>query len=648
MTRPSTQSIARACAQHPWRVLGTWIALIVLSFAAIALLLPGNLTTEGKPTNNPESWRALHAYEAAFPVDPRTTISDIAVVRSDRYTVESPQFKTFARSLFAQAAATGAVAGAHSWYDSHDPSLVSKDRHALIVPLLINDGGAADLLPVVERADRDPAFFIAVTGDETLDHDFNELSQHDLKTGELQFGLPAALIILLLVFGAIVAGLVPLLMAIVSIIVALGLTALVAQPVELSVFIVNMLIAMGLALGIDYSLFVVSRYREERGHRRDKNAAIATAGATASRAVLFSGSTFVVAMFGMLIVPSSVMRSLAIGAILVGIVSVLAALTLLPALLGLIGDRVNALRIPIIGTRSIEETNVEGRFWGGIVTRVQRNPCGQPRGRHSGARRRGRPRARNHHRGQLDLDAAGQLLVEASVPRTPARLPRRHDRSGADRRPGGPQPDRGVAAAPGSPTEARRGSALRRRLDPPLLERRRGRPRGAGPGRSGGRARGRRRAEPARQRRAGRVRRCGCGSARRGHELRKASTTSTGTSDPAPYVFVFVLGLTFVLLTIAFRSIVVAATSVALNLLSVARGIRTAGARLPARCRCRAVRLSAGRRHRGLGAALPLLRALRTLDGLPGVPAQPHPRALRHTRRHARSRVRGASRLPHG
>ena len=166
--------------------------------------------------------------------------------------------------------------------------------------MLVVDDGAADLLPVVERADRDPAFFVAVTGDETLDHDFNELSQHDLKTGELQFGLPAALIVLLLVFGAVVAGLVPLLMAIVSIIVALGLTALVAQPVELSVFIVNMLIAMGLALGIDYSLFVVSRYREERGHGREQHAAIAAAGATASRAVLFSGSTFVVAMFGML------------------------------------------------------------------------------------------------------------------------------------------------------------------------------------------------------------------------------------------------------------------------------------------------------------------------------------------------------------
>jgi uncharacterized membrane protein YdfJ with MMPL/SSD domain len=303
VTKPSTRGIASACARHPWRVIGTWIALIVLSLAAVAILLPGNLTTEGKPTSNPESWRALHAYERAFPVDPRTSVSDIAVVRSEPYTVDSPQFRKFAGDLFLDAAATDSVAAAHDWYEQPNPSLVSRDRHALIVPLLIKDGGAADLLPVVERADRDPAFAVAVTGDETLDHDFNELSQHDLKTGELQFGLPAALVILLLVFGAVVAGLVPLLMAIVSIVVALGLTALVAQPVELSVFIVNMLIAMGLALGIDYSLFVVSRYREERGHRRDKEAAIATAGATASRAVLFSCSTFAVAMFGMLIVP---------------------------------------------------------------------------------------------------------------------------------------------------------------------------------------------------------------------------------------------------------------------------------------------------------------------------------------------------------
>ncbi|MGH3132552.1 MAG: MMPL family transporter, partial [Gaiellaceae bacterium] len=160
----------------------------------------------------------------------------------------------------------------------------------------------------------------------------------------------------------------------VSIVVALGLTALVAQPFELSIFVVNMLTGMRLALGIDYSLFVVSRYREERGRGREQLDAIAASGLTASRAVLFSGTVFVVAMFGMLLVPNSIMRSLAVGAILVGIVSVVAALTLLPAVLGLLGDRVNSLRIPIVGRRSLEASNPEGRFWGAIVRWVLQRP----------------------------------------------------------------------------------------------------------------------------------------------------------------------------------------------------------------------------------------------------------------------------------
>jgi RND superfamily putative drug exporter len=167
---------------------------------------------------------------------------------------------------------------------------------------------------------------------------------------------------------------VPLLMAMVAIVVALGLTALVAQEFELSVFVINMLTGMGLALGIDYSLFVVSRYREERGRGNAELAAIEASGATASRAVLFSGTVFVIAMFGMLLVPNSIMRSLATGAILVGIVSVVAALTLLPAVLGLLGDKVDALRIPIVGRRSLEASNPEGRFWGAIVRRVLRRP----------------------------------------------------------------------------------------------------------------------------------------------------------------------------------------------------------------------------------------------------------------------------------
>jgi uncharacterized membrane protein YdfJ with MMPL/SSD domain len=373
--RLSTQAIAAANARHPWWTIGAWIAVVTLAVVAIMMLLGGSLTTEGAPTNNPESERAEDARLVAFPSDPSTTVTDIVVIRSDRYTVDSSQFEAFVRDFVDDPEIT-ALGDARTYLDDPGARLVSEDRHATMILLaLFDDDETEALVEKVEALNEDDAAFaVSATGEETLDYDFDLLSQEDLKEGELQFGLPAALIILLLVFGAVVAGLVPLLMAIVSIVVALGLTALLAQPFELSVFVINMLTGMGLALGIDYSLFVVSRYREERGQGRDEPAAIAAAGATASRAVLFSGTVFVIAMFGMLLVPNSIMRSLAVGAILVGIVSVLAALTLLPALLGLLGDRVNALRIPLVGRRSLEASNPEGRFWGAIVRRVLSRP----------------------------------------------------------------------------------------------------------------------------------------------------------------------------------------------------------------------------------------------------------------------------------
>ena len=156
--------------------------------------------------------------------------------------------------------------------------------------------------------------------------------------------------------------------------IAVALTALVGQVFEVSFFVVNMITAMGLALGIDYALFILSRYREERGRGLEKVDAIVASGATASRAVLFSGIAFVLAMFGMLLVPDTILRSLALGAILVGIVSVLAALTLLPAVLSLLGDRVNALKIPVIGRRAIASAGSEGRFWSALVHGVMKRP----------------------------------------------------------------------------------------------------------------------------------------------------------------------------------------------------------------------------------------------------------------------------------
>jgi uncharacterized membrane protein YdfJ with MMPL/SSD domain len=563
----STTSLATASAGHPWRVVAIWIAVALLAMFAIVTLLGGSLTTEGKPTNNPESERAEDVMLAAFPPDPSTAVSDIAVIRSEEYTVDSQEFKAFVRG-FVEDNRISALARARTYLDDESAALVSDDRHATIIPLAILDDGETEaIVEKVEAVDQEGAFAVSVTGDETLDHDFNLLSEEDLQEGELQFGLPAALIILLLVFGAVVAGLVPLLMAIVAIVVALGLTALLAQPFELSVFVINMLTGMGLALGIDYSLFVVSRYREERGQGRVEAGAIEAAGATASRAVLFSGTAFVIAMFGMLLVPSSIMRSLAAGAILVGIVSVLAALTLLPALLGLLGDRVNALRIPIVGRRSLETSNPEGRFWGAIVRRVLRRPG-------------------------LSLALSAGLLVALALPvfrmhvgtggvsTLPDRFVSKQGFLALERDFPGTTPDPaeivvsnasrdGVAAAL---DELRTRLAADRRFGDGDLER-------STDGEVAllsvpvdGDASSTSAIDAVRELRSEIIPETFAGT--------DAEALVGGTSgenidyfdsviDPAPWVIAFVLLLTFVLLTVVFRSVVVAATAVALNLLSV-------------------------------------------------------------------------------
>src|SRR5262249_37446832 len=154
-----------------------------------------------------------------------------------------------------------------------------------------SDDGIDAIVAAVDRADAKPAFAVSVTGQKTLDRDFNKLSQSDLQHGELRFGLPAALIILLLVFGRVVAGLLAVLITLPSIVVALGIVAGLAHAFTLSVFVINMLTGMGLALAIDYALFVVSRFREERGRGREKLSAIEATATTANRAVLFSGTT---------------------------------------------------------------------------------------------------------------------------------------------------------------------------------------------------------------------------------------------------------------------------------------------------------------------------------------------------------------------
>jgi uncharacterized membrane protein YdfJ with MMPL/SSD domain len=374
--RLSTDSLARASARHPWRVVGAWLVAVVLSLGLVATLLGDVLTSEGDVTSETDSKRAEELrFERFRPTmeDEEREVTEVVVVSLEEGTVEDPAVQERLRALAEEIRGTGAPSVTTPFDEGGDELVAEDGRAAAVLVALGIDGEdrVGPLVEAVERLDAEPGFEAAVTGEFTLDEDFGTLSEEDLRNGELFFGAPAALIVLLLVFGTVVAGVIPLVLAVLSIVVALALTALIGQAFELSLFVTNMIFGMGLALGIDYSLFILSRFREERAEGREKTDAIVTAGATASRAVLFSGAAFVLAMTGLELVPNTIMRSLATGAILVGIVSVIAALTLLPAVLSLLGDRINALRVPFFGRAA---AGTESCFWGRIVHAVMRRP----------------------------------------------------------------------------------------------------------------------------------------------------------------------------------------------------------------------------------------------------------------------------------
>lgn len=170
-------------------------------------------------------------------------------------------------------------------------------------------------------------------------------------------------------------ALIPIALAFISILVALGTAALVGQIFALSFFVTNIIFMIGLAVGIDYSLFIIARYREERGRGLEKTDAIVRAGATASRAVLVSGLTVILALIGMVLVPFNIYIGLGIGAILVVVASVLAAMTLLPALLSLLGDRIDRLSVPLVRQAQARFDEARpGGFWDWISHRAMKRP----------------------------------------------------------------------------------------------------------------------------------------------------------------------------------------------------------------------------------------------------------------------------------
>ncbi len=378
MRRFGLEAIARACARHPYRTLATWAVVLVCSAGAMALLLGGALKNEQGFTNDPESFRATGLVADAFPGDDRA--NELVIVRSAELTVDDPVFSEKVRSVSGAVLALGSdvVAAGIDYTTDDSPVLISSDRHsALLVFSMAGDSDAAiDHAALLDTAAHDAVagsnFEVLVTGEASINSDFGATAASDLRTGEV-FGLGFALVILVLVFGAVVTAVVPLIMAMASILLSMGMAAVLGQVMDLSFFITNMITMIGLAMGIDYSLFVVSRYREERAAGLAKVDAIARAGSTASRSVLFSAMAVILALGGLFLVPSTLFHSMATGAIIAVFTSLIAALTLLPALLGAMGDKVNALRVPLLG-KNVSGAGRPGGFWDTVSGGVMRRP----------------------------------------------------------------------------------------------------------------------------------------------------------------------------------------------------------------------------------------------------------------------------------
>jgi RND superfamily putative drug exporter len=374
-----TERLARAAATHPLRTIAVFVLLIVAAVLGAGTLLGSGITSEAKfRAGEPASITGQRLVEDRLTGPQKMT--DFVIVRSAKLTVDDPAYKAYVTGLAGRITGLGpnVVGGAATYYQTKDPTLVSRDKHSTLIPVVMAGGqdkaleNAAPLHRLVLRSGV-PGFTLAQTGDASLNAMANELAKSDLERAEI-FGMPVALLVLLLVFGAVLAAFMPLVLSIISILLAVALTGLIGQVYPMNTFVLNILTMMGLAVGIDYTLFIISRYREERARGLEKIDAIAATGATANRAIFFSGMTVVLAMLGMVIVPMDITISMGLGVMLVVFTTLLTSLILLPAIMGLLGDKVNALRLPLVGRFAARRAAGREGVWEKLSHSIMRRP----------------------------------------------------------------------------------------------------------------------------------------------------------------------------------------------------------------------------------------------------------------------------------
>ncbi len=368
------ERLGRLAYRRRWQVVGAWALLLVVA-VPLAPRASGALHAGGFNLADLESSRAravLHD-ELGQPESAMVLVYSSTTVRAG-----DPAFETATDA--ARRAVAGAPYVARVLSYNFAPNQVSADGQTAYDVLLLNigpDDSPAVLPPIQERIARLPggAVTIELAGGPAFYGDIQTVSEEDLRRSEF-VSLPLAALALLLVFGSAVAASVPLAVGGAAVLVSLAVIFIVASLTEMSIFVLNLATLLGLGLGVDYSLLMTSRFREELWRRLpsdDPGAAIATAVqvtvATAGRAVFFSGLTVLLGLLGLCLFEFTILRSVGIaGAIVVG-VAVLAALTLLPAILSILGPRLDRLAV-----RRVNAAPTANEPWARLARRVMRRP----------------------------------------------------------------------------------------------------------------------------------------------------------------------------------------------------------------------------------------------------------------------------------
>jgi RND superfamily putative drug exporter len=382
--KPTNQSVgdggwltatARAAVRRPRTVLLVWLAITVVA-GVLSGGLAGRLGTGGFEVPGSQSNRVHNDLQSRF--TSQSADSTLLVIRAKDAKATDPAYRQVVDQLAAKAKGVADVTDVIT-PDQGGAGFVSADGKTSYVVVgmgaeIGRQQGIASELAVIGKSvsATEPSgdFEVTTAGSAAFFDRLNTVSREDLAKAE-RITFPLTMLILIVAFGSVVAAGIPIALAIGSLVVTLGALFLLAGVMNMNVFVTNSASIVGIGVGIDYALFVVTRFREELKRGRDTEAAVVRSIETSGRAVLLSGLTVIVALAGMFLVDIAAFRSMAVGMMTVVAVAVSAALTLLPALLSLLGKRIERLHVPRLRrTRTADS----GGFWHRWALAVMRRP----------------------------------------------------------------------------------------------------------------------------------------------------------------------------------------------------------------------------------------------------------------------------------